>query len=245
MLIGLILLYQCNHAGIIHIHPRNFRPSLKNYGVIATGGLPSLLRQSIASIATICLNTAAKPYGDAAIAAMAIVSRITAFSNSAIIGFGQGFQPVCGYNYGAKLFSRVRRGFWFCVKLCTVAMVVIAAVEFSLAPQFVELFRKGDPKVIEIGALALRLQCLSLPTFGWICISNMMMQTTGKVVSASLASIARQGLFLIPVVLILPHFADLLGIQMAQPLADYITLLMIIPMQIHLLRQMRKDELAQ
>lgn len=241
----LILLYQCNHAGIIHIHPRNFRPSLKNYGVIATGGLPSLLRQSIASIATICLNTAAKPYGDAAIAAMAIVSRITAFSNSAIIGFGQGFQPVCGYNYGAKLFSRVRRGFWFCVKLCTVAMVVIAAVEFSLAPKFVELFRKGDPKVIEIGALALRLQCLSLPTFGWICISNMMMQTTGKVVSASLASIARQGLFLIPVVLILPHFADLLGIQMAQPLADYITLLMIIPMQIHLLRQMRKDELAQ
>lgn len=240
----LILLYQCNHAGIIHIHPRYFRPSLKNYGVIAKGGLPSLLRQSIASVATICLNTAAKPYGDAAIAAMAIVSRITMFSNSAIIGFGQGFQPVCGYNYGAKSFERVRRGFWFCIKLCTGALVLIAVLEFCLAPQFVALFRKGDQEVTEIGTLALRLQCLSMPTFGWICISNMMMQTTGKVISASLASIARQGLFLIPVVWILSHLIGLLGLQMAQPIADFITFFMIIPMQIHLLRQMRKEELS-
>ncbi len=237
----LILLYQCNHAGIIKIHIKHFRPKWTILGAIANGGLPSLLRQCIASVATICLNTAAKPYGDAAIAAMGIVSRITMFSNSAIIGFGQGFQPVCGYSYGAKLYGRVKKGFWFCFKISIIALTIIGTTEFILAPKFVEIFQKSDPKVVEIGAKALRLQCLSLPTFSWIIMSNMMMQTTGKVAPASIIGIARQGLFLIPTVLILPHFIDLLGLQMAQPMADYITLLLTIPIQIHFLRQLDRE----
>ncbi len=236
-----ILLYQCNHAGIIQINIKNIRPVWRVYGAIGNGGLPSLLRQCIASVATICLNTAAKPYGDAAIAAMGIVSRITMFSNSAVIGFGQGFQPVCGYNYGAKLYDRVKRGFWFCFRISIIGLTAIAITEFILAPKFVELFQKSDPEVVRIGATALRLQCLSLPTFSWIVMSNMMMQTTGKVAAASLVGIARQGLFLIPSVLILPHFIDLLGIQMAQPMADYITLLITIPVQIYYLRQLSKE----
>lgn len=235
----LILLYQCNHAGIIHIHIKNFRPSLRVFSSIANGGLPSLLRQAIASVATICLNTAAKPFGDATIAAMGIVSRITMFSNSAVIGFGQGFQPVCGYNFGAKLYDRVLKGFWFCFKVSLCVLIAIGTAEFILAPQFVELFRKGDPQVVEIGARALRLQCLSLPTFSWIIMSNMTMQTTGKVGAASLVGIARQGLFLIPCVLILPHFVGILGIQMAQPVADYITMLMTIPIQAYFLKELR------
>ena len=182
----LILFYQCNHAGIVKIRLRNVRISGALYRKIVNGGLPSLLRQGVASLATICLNLAAKPYGDAAIAAMAIVSRIANFTNSVIIGFGQGFQPVCGYNYGARLYGRVRQGFWFCVQFSTVFLVLISAVELVLAPGFVELFRKGDPQVVEIGARALRLQCLTFPFFGWLIISNMMMQTMGKAVRASI-----------------------------------------------------------
>ena len=241
----LILLYQCNHVGIIHIHVRNFKPSTVIYGMIVNGGLPSLLRQSIASIATICLNIAAKPYGDAAIAAMAIVSRITNFTNSTIIGFGQGFQPVCGYNYGAQLYARVRRGFWFCVKLSFVFLCAVAVAEFIFAPQMVALFRKGDPQVVDIGKTALKLQCLSLPTFAWLIMSNMMMQTMGKVVQASILGIARQGLFLIPTVLILPYFLELLGIQAAQPIADILSMVIAVPMQIKLLSQMKREESAQ
>lgn len=234
----LILLYQCNHAGIVKIRFRSFRPSRSLYQMILNGGLPSLLRQSVASVAVICLNVAAKPYGDAAIAAMAIVSRISNFTNSVIIGLGQGFQPVCGYNYGAKLFPRVRRGFWFCVKLSTAFLILIAGIEFGLAPGFVEIFRKGDPDVVSIGARALRLQCLTFPLFGWLITSNMMMQTTGKVLQASALGIARQGIFLIPIVLLLPRLTGLWGLQLAQPIADLISFLLSIPMQLKLLREL-------
>ena len=109
--------------------------------MIVNGGLPSLCRQSISGIAMICLNTAARPYGDAAIAAMAIVSRITNFTNSILLGFGQGFQPVCGFNYGAKLYGRVKKGFWFCVKIGTVFLLILATVEFAAAPFLIQLFR--------------------------------------------------------------------------------------------------------
>lgn len=238
----LILFYQCNHAGIVKIRLRNVRISGALYRKIVNGGLPSLLRQGVASLATICLNLAAKPYGDAAIAAMAIVSRIANFTNSVIIGFGQGFQPVCGYNYGARLYGRVRQGFWFCVQFSTVFLVLISAVELVLAPGFVELFRKGDPQVVEIGARALRLQCLTFPFFGWLIISNMMMQTMGKAVRASILGIARQGIFLIPVVLLLPQWIGIWGIQLAQPIADIVSCLLAVPLQLQLLRQMRQEE---
>ena len=196
----------------------------------------------MASVATICLNVAAKPYGDAAIAAMGIVSRIANFTNSVVIGFGQGFQPVCGYNYGARLYSRVRQGFWFCIQFSTVFLLLSGAIQFVLTPNFVELFRKGDAQVVEIGTTALRLQCLTFPFFGWLIISNMMMQTMGKVVRASILGIARQGIFLIPVVLILPHMIGILGIQLAQPIADIISFLLALPLQLRLLWEMKREE---
>ena len=238
----LILLYQTNRAGIVKIHIRNFRPGWGIYRTIINGGLPSLLRQSIASVATISLNAAAKPYGDAAIAAMGIVARIMNFTNSVVIGFGQGFQPVCGYNYGARLYPRVRKGFWFGIQFTTIFLICISLAEIWLALGFVELFRKGDPQVLEIGTRALRLQCCTACLFGWIMMSNMMMQTMGKVIRASFLGIARQGIFLIPIVLILPRFIDLWGIQLAQPISDIITFLFAIPMQLRLLREMKDEE---
>lgn len=240
----LILLYQTYHAGIIKIKLRSFRPTWEIYGTILNGGLPSLFRQSIASVATICLNTAAKPFGDAAIAAMAICSRVAFFSNSVVIGFGQGFQPVCGYNYGAKLYDRVRRSFWFCVKLSTVALIVMGAAEFIFATPLVRAFLDlgDDETVLEIGRVALRLQCCTMPLFGWLMLSNMMQQTCGRVVPASILGIARQGIFLIPAVFILPRFWDVLGIQIAQPMADVVAFFIALPLQMMLLKEIRQEE---
>ena len=238
-----ILLVMCStHADAITIHPRNYRPTKQMYAKILNNGLPSLGRQGIMSVSTSLLNNAAAVYGDPAIAAFAIVSRCLNFVNSTVVGFGQGFQPVCGYNYGARLYGRVRQGFWFCVQFSTVFLVLISAVELVLAPGFVELFRKGDPQVVEIGARALRLQCLTFPFFGWLIISNMMMQTMGKAVRASILGIARQGIFLIPVVLLLPQWIGIWGIQLAQPIADIVSCLLAVPLQLQLLRQMRQEE---
>lgn len=236
-----LLFLACNQSkwGSVPIRLKNFRPSLYYYKTIFNGGFPSLCRQSIAGIAMIFLNTAAKPYGDAVIAALAIVSRITNFTNSVLLGFGQGFQPVCGFNYGAKLYDRVKKGFWFCVKYGTIFLLLLAVIEYTFAPQLIELFRKGDPQVLSIGVTALRFQCVTFALGAWIMISNMMMQTTGKMYRATIMGLSRQGLFLIPIVAVLPQFMGVLGLQLAQPLADCVSFAVCIPLQLSLLKELK------
>lgn len=237
-----VLLWGCNRSkcGAVPIRFKNFKPSFNYYKMIMNGGFPSLCRQGIAGIAMIVLNTAAKPYGDAVIASLAIVSRITNFTNSVLLGFGQGFQPVCGFNYGAKLYDRVKRGFWFCVKLGTIFLLVLSVIEFAAAPWLIQLFREGDPEVLRIGTTALRFQCVTFTLAAWIMISNMMMQTTGKMYRATLMGLSRQGLFLIPMVLILPPLLGVLGLQLAQPIADCISFAVCVPLQCSLLRELEE-----
>ena len=225
-------------SNAIDIRIRNFKPTVERYKIIINGGSPSLFRQGLNSVATICLNVAARAYGDYAIAGMSIVTRIMQFANSCLIGFGQGFQPVCGFNYGAKKFDRVREGFWFCVKLSTAVLLVLAAACFAFAPAIVSLFQ-DDPGVIEVGRIALRLQCITFPLAGWIVMSNMMSQTIGKAIPASFLAMARQGLFFIPAVLILPHFLGILGVELSQAVADVITIAVAIPLQLKIMREMK------
>lgn len=225
-------------SNAIDIRIRNFKPTVERYKIIINGGSPSLFRQGLNSVATICLNVAARAYGDYAIAGMSIVTRIMQFANSCLIGFGQGFQPVCGFNYGAKKFDRVREGFWFCVKLSTAVLLVLAAACFAFAPAIVSLFQ-DDPGVIKVGRIALRLQCITFPLAGWIVMSNMMSQTIGKAIPASFLAMARQGLFFIPAVLILPHFLGILGVELSQAVADAITIAVAIPLQLKIMREMK------
>ena len=235
-----ILLVLSEKIGTVKLSIRAFRFSRKMFGMITNGGLPSLCRQSVTSVAMICLNNAALPFGDAAIAAMAIVNKIGNFTNSILLGVGQGFQPVCGYNAGAGRYERVKEGFWFCVKSMAVLLLVLAVLEFIWAAPIVGFFRKGDPDVIAIGAIALRLRCFTLVFSAWIVISNMLLQTTGRMWRASILGFARQGIVLIPVVWILPPLIGIWGIQIAQPLADLITLLMSVPMTMSVIRTMNE-----
>ena len=220
----------------ISIHPRNFRPTARMYGRIFYMGLPSLGRQGIASVSTILLNNAAGLYGDAAIAAMSIVSR---FIMLTVIGFGQGFQPVCGYCYGAGRYSRVREAFTFCVKVSTIILLVLSAVSFLFARPIITVFRRDDPLVIEIGTFALRAQLLTLPLWGFITMSNMFTQSIGYGVRATIIATARQGIFLIPALLILPQVFGLRGIQIAAPISDVLTLFLAWGIVSGILRQLK------
>ena len=208
--------------------------------MIIRGGLPSLARQGLASVATICLNHAAGPYGDAAIAAMSVVQRITTFGASAMIGFGQGFQPVCGFNFGARLYRRVREGFFFCVKTATVFLLAMSILGFIFAPQLISLFR-DDPEVIRYGTSALRFQCVTFCLQGWVVMSNMTLQTIGRTVPATFLAMARQGVFFVPLVWILSHTLGMLGVQLAQPVSDLCTILCAIPIQCRVLGEMARD----
>ena len=229
----------------LKIKVKNLTPNghyLKN---ILAGGLPSLLRQGFGSVATLCLNAAAAAavplsQADAAIAAFSVVSRVMFFVFSALLGFGQGFQPVCGYNWGARKFDRVREGYLFCMKVGVTALLMISTCTFIFAEPIVSLFR-DDPDVVRMGAIAMRCQSCSLPLMAVVASSNMLFQTTGKAVRATVLAVARQGVTFIPCVLLLSKLIDpaIWGVYLAQPIADLITFLTALPMAVHILRRFR------
>ena len=227
-----ILLLQSNlRRDTISVTPRRFHPTKAMYGRIFYTGLPSLGRQGIASISTILLNNACVAFAapgaqDAAIAAMSIVSRFVMFINSTVIGFGQGFQPVCSFNYGAGKYSRVRQAFWFCVKVSTIILLVLGVGAFIFAEPIITVFRREDPAVIAFGTTALRFHLTTIPLWGFIVMSNMFTQSIGDGLRSTIISVSRQGLFLIPALLLLPRILGETGIQAAQPVADVLALTM-------------------
>lgn len=233
-----ILLYFCTRGNNIRIRLKRFKPEWPIYKEILRGGLPSFYRQGLASISTILLNTCARPYGDPAIAAMSIVGRLIQFAVAALLGFGQGFQPVCGFNYGAKKYHRVLEAFWFCVKIGFVALVGLAIIGYINAPTLIKFFRKDDLEVIKIGSKALRYQCITFPLSTWIIMSNMLMQTIGKGTKASILSLARQGIFFIPIILVASSQFGILGIQLSQPIADICSFLLAIPLSITTIKEL-------
>lgn len=213
---------------------------------IFRSGTPSLCRQGLASVATICLNIAAASAAvmdsipeDDAISAMSIVTRIMFFAGAALIGFGQGFQPVCGFNYGAKRYDRVLKSFRFCVKVSAVFLTVVSAVGFVFAGNLVQLF-KDNANVIEYGKVALRMQLISFPFASYVVMSNMMAQNLGRVFRASFLAMARQGLLFIPCVLILTHFFGMFGVQISQAIADLLTFFITVPMMMPIIRELKE-----
>ena len=217
-----ILLWMCNHQeSCISISIRKFRPKLAIYREIIYGGIPSLGRQGIASVATILLNFMCQPYGDAAIAAMSIVNRFMMFVGSAMIGFGQGYQPVCSYCFGARLYDRVKKACVYCVKVSTIFLLAVSVIGLIFSGNIIQMFRKDDLEVIRIGTLALRLQLLTMPLQGLVVMGgNMTPQSIGYGIRATIVSTARQGWLLIPILLCTVPVFGVLGIQMAQPIAD-------------------------
>lgn len=238
----LLLLYNSSVGDNIGIRFQNFTPSWEIFREILCGGLPSFYRQTLSSTAMICLNFAAGSFGDAAVAAMSIVARVFQFASYSVIGFCQGFQPVCGFNYGAKRYDRVLRAFWFTVRTVAIAYVTVGIVGFALAPQIVALFRKEDLDVIMIGSRALRFQCLALPLMAWIIPTNLFLQNIGIGLKASLVSLSRQGLFFLPVILFLPGRIGILGIQLSQPIADVLSFLLAVLVTIGVLKNLKSRE---
>lgn len=211
------------------------KPNFTLNGEIAAAlfrfGTPSLFRQGIASVANASLNNVAGNYGAAAIAAASVVNRIIMLGASAVIGFGQGFQPVCGFNSGAKRYDRVNRVFLFCIKAMTIFMLCFGTVTFIFAGQLVAVFR-DDPEVIAAGIPLLRAQSVTLITHGVIVMTNMLMQNMGRTFIATFLSVARQGFFFIPLVFALSHLFGLFGMQITQAAADMLTLIVTLPFTI-------------
>ena len=212
--------------GGIHIRMRLFKPTLEQFREIVAGGLPSLVRQSLISVVSLCVNNLAAGYGDAAVAAFSVVNRVMALVMAALLGFGQGFQPVCGFNYGAGLYARVRKAFNFSVAVATVYCVVISLLGILFATGIITVFRAEDADVIDIGAQVLRYQCYTFPLVGFVVVANMYLQNIRKTVSATLVAIGRHGLFFIPLLYLGTWLFGIFGMFIAQPIADVLSISM-------------------
>ena len=241
-----LLLRGTMHPESVHLHLRDFRPSWRVYYEIFRGGLPSLFRQVFNCAAAVSLNYCAALYAApgeeaSAVAAFAVVTRIMMFAFSVVLGFCQGFQPVCGYNYGAKKYDRVRESWLFASCVGTAFLLVISAAGFAFAPQIVALFRSEDPALIAIGATTLRWQCAAFPLVALFTATGMLFQNIRMTGPATLLSITRNGLFFLPALLLLPLWLGMQGVQMAQAVADMLTFLLAVPYAIWINRKLKNN----
>ena len=218
-----------------------FKPDINILLKIISGGLPSLIRQGLGSISVMVLNNACKPYEDAAIAAMSIVSRIINFLFSVGLGIGQGYQPVASFNYGAGKYSRVKKGFYFTWLFGTFILGSFAITASFFSRELVGIFR-DDPVVIEIGEAAMRYQCISLLFIPFSVCNNMMFQSTGRSLEASILSSFRSGLFFLPIIIVFSRIWGLFGIQISQAAADIISGICCIPFTVKYFKTLPADK---
>ena len=219
--------YIAKKKGVLRFSVRNIAPSKTIYAEVLKIGIPVLLFQLLASTAMGSINTAAKPYGDFAVAAMGAVTRIMTVVTYVVFGFLKGFQPFVGYNYGAKKYERLKKSIRLCMIWSTVFCIVAAIVLFIFADPIVSLFGT-DIEMAGIAAKALRLNAVLFITFGFQMVYASLYLAIGKSLVGSVLSLSRQGIFFFPLVLVLPHVMGLTGVVWVQPMADLLTTILTI-----------------
>ena len=208
--------------------PRYFVWNSRLIHNIVMTGTPSLLRQGLNSLSTMVLNNFAGVYGDAAVAAVSLVTRIVMFLNCVTIGIGQGFQPVSAFNYGAKIYRRVKEGFFYSLKSALLLMAALSVLAWVFAPQLIACFR-DDPEVIRIGGKMLRIQCIGMFISPLSVYGDMMFQSIGKEKTASFMASLRRGILLIPLVILLTSLFGLTGLEWSQGIAEVLTAAITMP----------------
>ena len=219
--------YIAKKKGVLRFSVRNIAPSKTIYAEVLKIGIPVLLFQLLASTAMGSINTAAKPYGDFAVAAMGAVIRIMTVVTYVVFGFLKGFQPFAGYNYGAKKYKRLKKSIRLCMIWSTVFCIVAAIVLFIFADPIVSLFGT-DVEMAGIAAKALRLNAVLFITFGFQMVYASLYLAIGKSLVGSVLSLSRQGIFFFPLVMVLPHIMGLTGVVWVQPMADLLTTILTI-----------------
>lgn len=225
---------------IVHLRPKYISRRARDYVQIISVGFPTIARQGMASLASALMNIQGAVYGDAAVAALTISNKIYLLVRNVIIGIGQGFQPVAGYNYGAGDRKRTRQAFIFATKLGTVICILAAAIIAAFAEPIIGWFR-ADDQVIAIGRLALLYTCAVMPFMAYSTFVNQLYQCLGYKLPATVLASLRQGICYLPLIFILPHFLGLQGVQMTQPGSDLLTFFICIPFQIVFFRKHLRD----
>ena len=225
---------------IVHLHPKYVSCHMRDYGQIIAVGFPTIARQGMASLASALMNIQGAIYGDAAVAALTISNKIYLLVRNVMIGIGQGFQPVAGYNYGAGDRKRTREAFLFATKLGTGICILAAGVIAAFAGSIIAWFR-NDEQVVAIGRVALLYACAVMPFMAYSTFVNQLYQCLGFKLPATVLASLRQGICFLPLIFILPHYLGLAGVQATQPASDLLTFFICIPFQIAFFRKHLQD----
>ena len=217
-----------------------FTPKWSIYREVARMGVPTFLRASLMSISSVVINNFAGSFGDSALAAVSVANKCTRLVGSAIMGFGQGFQPVAGYCYGAKRFHRVSRSFWVCTMIGAAMAVVIGGAMCVFAPQLVKVFAASDEEIIRLGTLMIRTQCITMFAHVWVMIINGLFQALGRALPAAILGLSRQAICLIPAVIVLSLVFGVNGLAVSQAAADLLSMAIAIPMVTKISRELRR-----
>ena len=236
----IILLYPyIRKSGLLQIKFNLFTPERAILSEIAKMGLPTLLRTGLMTLSSIVMNNVSGSFGDSAIAAMSIVDRSMRFFGSVLMGFGQGFQPVAGYNWGAKRYDRVLKAFWFSSITGIIGISVICGIVSIFASQVMSIFTDVDLEIIRIGTLSIRAQCYIMPFYAFVIIANALFTALGRAKSAALLSLSRQGICLIPSIYLLSAYFGVTGLAFAQAVSDILSFLLALPIILYVLKEIK------
>ncbi len=241
----ILLTFYISGKSIVKISPRNISRCLADYAVIVKTGLPTFFRQGLGSLSTTLLNIQVKPYGDPAIAAVGIANKVYMLLRSFVLGIGHGFQPVAGYNYGAKKNDRVKKAFWVATAVGTVISALAALVLLVFSRQIIGFFDPETEETVRIGVRMLIFIGLAIPTLGYSTYVNQLYQSLGFVKGATVLASCRQGIFFLPLIFILPAVLGLDGVLLTQPLADVLTCAVSVPFNVYFLKKILRKERPQ
>ena len=227
---------------LLHLSIRNFHFCRDIMSKIISVGSSSMFRSGLAVVAGIMLNDIAGNYSDSVLAGIGVTTKIMMFPFSIILGFGSGFQPVAGFNWGAKRYDRVRESYRFSTWVAVIGAVILSAVLVIFADPIIVLFADEDPEMRRIGALAIRLQCYALPIHAWVMVINMLCVGLGNAKGAFLLATARQGTCFVPILYPMAYFLGEYGVAGAQAAADVISLALAIPILIAMLKKITAAE---
>lgn len=239
----LILLFPyLTRRSLLRLSIRSFRPARDIVVQVVSVGLPSMLRSALAVLAGILLNNLAGALSDSVLAGVGVSTKIMMFPFSIILGFGTGFQPVAGFNWGARRYDRVLDSYRFSARVALAGSVVMAVLLAVFTDPLIRLFSETDPTMQAIGALCIRLQCIALPVHGWVAVVNMLCSGLGHAKKAFLLATARQGSCFLPILFPMARLWGAYGLASVQAVADVLTLLLAVPIVLRVLRQVRQAQ---
>lgn len=228
---------------LLRLSIQNFRPTWQIIKEIVSIGSSSMFRSGLAVVSAILLNDLAGNISDSVLAGIGVSNKIMMFPFSIILGFGTGFQPVAGFNWGAKQYDRVKESYRFCSKVALIGSVGMAVLLAVGADWIIQLFGEEDPSLRELGALCIRLQCIALPIHGWVAVVNMLCSGLGNAGGALLLSTSRQGSCMLPILYPMAWLWGEYGVVSVQAVADVLTLALAIPLAIHMMKKITNAEI--